>query len=166
MPPEQRGWVAENLDLAPGGYQDRFFDFFGASGRKLDEQTRLRVERSFAAQVSWDDTMAESIANVLDDKPGTQVVHLAGAFHVAYHQGTVERLQRRIPGSTVAVISPLQADAPEGIPEALQAALQEEPPRGDYLLQVSPLPVKYLATERSAAHHPTRERRQAAECLP
>ena len=38
--------------------------------------------RRFAAQTSWDDTMAESMVDYLAKHPGQQIMHIAGNFHV------------------------------------------------------------------------------------
>lgn len=38
--------------------------------------------RRFAAQTSWDDTMAESMVDYLKQHPGRRIMHIAGNFHV------------------------------------------------------------------------------------
>jgi uncharacterized iron-regulated protein len=69
-----------------------------------------RAERSFAAQVMRDDTMAESIASFLRGKPGAKVMHVTGAFHVEDRLGTVERLTLRAPQLKIAMLLPAQSE--------------------------------------------------------
>ena len=108
----------------------------------LSPAIRAMVMRSFAAQVTRDDTMAESIANHLGDYPERKVVHLDGHFHSESHLGTVERLKIRMPELKVAVINPVEVadnDAP--------AWTEEDRTSGDYLLLVQELPDAFVKEE-------------------
>ncbi len=53
-------------------------------------------ERFFTAQVLWDETMAETIAQFLKANPGYQVVVLAGKDHIIYGYGIPSRVARRL----------------------------------------------------------------------
>lgn len=53
-------------------------------------------ERFFAAQVLWDETMAEAIANAYRDAPDRQIIVIAGRGHIAYNFGIPNRVQRRV----------------------------------------------------------------------
>lgn len=53
-------------------------------------------ERFFTAQVLWDETMAETIAQFVKANPGYQVVVLAGKSHIVYGYGIPSRLARRL----------------------------------------------------------------------
>ncbi|MGF1490859.1 MAG: ChaN family lipoprotein [Microcoleaceae cyanobacterium] len=55
-----------------------------------------RFENFFAAQVLWDETMADSIVNFLKDNPGYQVVVIVGQGHVVYDYGIPSRVERRL----------------------------------------------------------------------
>ena len=44
--------------------------------------------RRFAAQTSWDDTMAESMVDYLGKHPGRRIMHIAGNFHVEGDSGS------------------------------------------------------------------------------
>lgn len=55
-------------------------------------------ERFFQAQVLWDETMAESIANFVKANPNYQVVVLAGQGHIIYGHGIPNRVARRLKG--------------------------------------------------------------------
>lgn len=122
MKPEQRGWVAAELHTQEGPYRDKFLGFVGSDAghggdgkedtgkpRKAPSEQALK---SFAAQVSRDDTMAESIAQHLAKNPGRKVVHTNGSFHSVTFLGTVERLKMRMPGLKIAVVNPEFAETP------------------------------------------------------
>lgn len=59
------------------------------------------AERFFLAQVLWDETMAESIANFLKANRDYQVVVLAGQGHVVYDYGIPSRVERRLQGKQI-----------------------------------------------------------------
>ncbi len=71
-----------------------------------------QAQRSFAAQVARDDTMAERIAAALDAHPGARLIHYTGYFHSEGFLGTVERLKLRKPNLMIAVITPVEVDDP------------------------------------------------------
>ncbi len=62
-------------------------------------------ERFFAAQVLWDETIAEVIATAYQANPDRQIVVIAGRGHIAYNFGIPNRVERRVLGE------PLDADA-------------------------------------------------------
>ncbi|MFW6296656.1 MAG: ChaN family lipoprotein [Halothece sp.] len=53
-------------------------------------------ERFFAAQVLWDETMAEAIAEFHQSNPNYQVIVLAGQGHIVYGYGIPNRVKRRV----------------------------------------------------------------------
>jgi uncharacterized iron-regulated protein len=53
-------------------------------------------ERFFTAQVLWDETMADAIAQFIKAKPDYQVVVLAGKGHIVYGYGIPSRVARRL----------------------------------------------------------------------
>lgn len=55
-------------------------------------------ERFFLAQVLWDETMAEKIAQFLQANPDYQVVVLVGQGHIVYGYGIPSRVARRMQG--------------------------------------------------------------------
>ena len=75
-------------------------------------------EHFLQAQVLWDETMAERIAQTLQQQPGTLVVVLVGQGHILYGDGIPERVARRIsakrrakPLTQLSIL--LNADIPE-----------------------------------------------------
>jgi uncharacterized iron-regulated protein len=115
--PLERTWVAQEVHVATGAYQDKFMDFMGhspahGSAQADTTESSANAQRSFAAQVTRDDTMAESIERALQQHPGHKVLHLTGSFHAEGFLGTVERLRTLDPKLKVAVITPVEVEDP------------------------------------------------------
>ncbi|MBD2057628.1 ChaN family lipoprotein [Oculatella sp. FACHB-28] len=53
----------------------------------------------FLAQVLWDETMAEGVADFVAENPDHQVVVLAGRGHIVYGYGIPDRVARRLAGA-------------------------------------------------------------------
>ncbi|MBI4854164.1 MAG: ChaN family lipoprotein [Acidobacteria bacterium] len=65
-----------------------------------------RIERFYFAQCVKDETMGESIAKLIKDKEVKPfIVHINGAFHSDYGEGTMSRARRRLPNSQINNIS-------------------------------------------------------------
>lgn len=116
--PEERGWVARDLNPGAGAYRAKYMRFqSGAAahggGASQSPEALLKAERSLAAQTARDDTMAEAIFLALKANPGAKVLHLNGNFHSAAFLGAVERLKLRDPSLKIAVIDPLEVDDPK-----------------------------------------------------
>lgn len=109
--PEDRALVAKDLHiLKTGAYRDKYMAFAGGGSHGGGDNAR--AQRSYAAQVARDDTMAESISKALDAHPGRKLIHYNGFFHSEGFLGTVERLQLRKPGLRIAVITPVEVEDP------------------------------------------------------
>jgi len=146
---EPRGWIADTLNLQDGPYKERYLTFLsqaaghGAGGAGVSEAEIARInDLRFAAQVSRDDTMAESIALHLQENPGRQVMHINGSFHSAALLGTVERLVMRMPEVKVANIHPVIVE--DGEAPSFGADMLGE---GQYLLLIQPVPKRFVKME-------------------
>ena len=53
-------------------------------------------DRFYTAQLLWDETMAERVANFVNQQPDTRVVVLAGRAHILYGYGIPDRVRRRM----------------------------------------------------------------------
>jgi uncharacterized iron-regulated protein len=123
--PAERSWVAARVDAGAGAYRDEYMQFLGGSATHggdsaaANKHAQDAAQNSFAAQVTRDDTMAESIDRALRQHPGYRILHLTGSFHAAKFLGTVERLRALDPTLKIAVIAPVQVDprAPEVSPD-------------------------------------------------
>jgi len=143
---EPRNWIAKELNLQDGPYKDRYFDFLeknashSVGGADMTEAEKAEQSfRRFAAQVSRDDTMAESIAMHMDANPGRKVMHIDGSFHSAALLGTVERLKMHKSELKLANVHPVLVDDPEN--PGFDADLVGE---GQYLLLIYPVPKQFV----------------------
>ena len=53
-------------------------------------------DRFYTAQLLWDETMAQSTANFVNQNPDYQTIVLAGSSHIIYGYGIPDRVQRRL----------------------------------------------------------------------
>jgi uncharacterized iron-regulated protein len=120
LEPEQRALLPE-LDLSNATHR-AMFDEAMREHPGLDEARR---ERFYAAQVIWDETMAETIARTLSGAGAPhRMMVLAGAMHVR-PSAIPERASRRGAGP-YRVVVPVAEDE-------LEEALRSDPPLGDFL---------------------------------
>ncbi|MUL38860.1 ChaN family lipoprotein [Gloeocapsopsis dulcis] len=70
------------------------------------------IENFFLAQVLWDETMAEKIAQFHQANPRYQVIVLAGQGHIIYGYGIPSRVARRLPKNIIQ--SSILLSPPEG----------------------------------------------------
>ncbi len=61
-------------------------------------------QRLSSTQTLWDNTMGESCALALDERPGALVLHINGGFHSAYWDGTVRQFSLRKPNAKVLTV--------------------------------------------------------------
>jgi len=109
-----------------------------------------QTEKQFAAQVTWDETMADSIVKYLDENPDKQVIHVAGKFHTEQGLGTATSILRRNADLNVVVITPV---------ESLSDSSE------DYQLQVLSPPTRYVKQEnRMKAYKKLSHRGKGLEC--
>lgn len=144
LPPEQRANVAEKVNVASSPYKDKFM---ASMHHGKPEQT----EKQFAAQVAWDETMAESMTRYLEQNPSKQIVHIAGKFHIEDGLGTKASILSRNPDLRVVVITPTGDVISES---------------DDYQLEVLAPPVRYVQMEnRMKAYHSLTKRNEDLSCL-
>ncbi|RMF27735.1 MAG: hypothetical protein D6756_01425 [Cyanobacteria bacterium J083] len=70
-------------------------------------------ENFFTAQVLWDETMAETIANYRQSNPDRQIIVLTGVGHIIYGYGIPSRVARRLSGDIVQKTVIFQEDIPK-----------------------------------------------------
>ena len=83
----------EEIDTTDQAYRDSIsavFSAHGGAGHSLD------FENFFAAQVLWDETMADSIARYYQKNPQSQIIVLVGKAHVTENYAIPDRVTRRI----------------------------------------------------------------------
>lgn len=142
---EPRTWIAQKLHLEDGVYKDKFYGFMDATaghsiaGKQSDPEIARKKLYRYAAQVSRDDTMAESIAMHMQANPGRKVMHINGSFHSAGLLGTPERLKKHMPGIKMANIHPILVTDPKN--PAFDA---KDVGEGQYLLLLYPVPKRFV----------------------
>lgn len=105
LPANRRSQLARELTLGSDAYRQKFM----TAMHHGDADSNAR---RFAAQTSWDDTMAESMVDYLASHPGRQIMHIAGNFHVEGGLGLASRIASRNPALKVALIVPQTGDTP------------------------------------------------------
>ncbi|MFK8181857.1 MAG: ChaN family lipoprotein [Phormidesmis sp.] len=104
-----------DIDLSDQDYRDwisAVFSAHGGAGHSLD------FDNFFAAQVLWDETMAERVVQQLAAQPERQVIVLAGEGHVLNGYGIPNRVERRLPEvvhSSVQLVPDAQSGAADAI---------------------------------------------------
>lgn len=104
----------EEIDTTNTDYQAvvaEVFSFHGGHGNSGPS-----FENFFAAQVLWDETMADRVASYLTENPDDQVVVLAGEGHILQGYGIPDRVQRRFDNSLTTYSVLLNSDIQD--PEA------------------------------------------------
>ncbi|MDV5052076.1 ChaN family lipoprotein [Vibrio sp. T13N] len=140
---DQRMFIAQAINTGSSPYKEKFM---ASMHHGKPEQT----EKQFAAQVTWDETMAESIVSYLDDNPGAQVLHVAGKFHTEQGLGTAASILSRNPSLKVVVISPTDNVLADNT---------------DYQLEVLAPPVRYVQdAHRMAAYQHLTKRNSDLQC--
>ncbi|MDD9156342.1 ChaN family lipoprotein [Aliivibrio sp. S4TY2] len=122
---DETSWLATNIDLADSPYKSKFL----SSMHHGDEE---QTQKQFAAQMTWDVTMAESIVNYLTSHPKAQVMHIAGKFHIENGLGTAAQITKLNPKLNVVVITPIEKVINEG---------------SDYQLKVLAPPKRFVKQE-------------------
>lgn len=86
--------------------------------------------RFYEAQCAKDETMAESIARefMMSSRRTEIVLHVNGAFHSDFGQGTAERVRRRLPDMRQLVITAVPVDDPA------TAAIGDNGRKADYVI--------------------------------
>ncbi|MEL6814787.1 MAG: ChaN family lipoprotein [Cyanobacteria bacterium J06598_3] len=97
----------DDVDLSNEAHRAWVSDVFNAHGGAGHS---LNFENFYAAQVLWDETMAEQVAKQLTTDPGRSVIVLAGEGHVVYGHGIPSRVARRLPEVAQASVQLLPAD--------------------------------------------------------
>lgn len=137
----ERALVAAKVDIGESPYRDKFLG--NMKGMSLSQE---RIAKMFGAQMTWDATMAESIALHLDTQPGDRVLHVAGRFHTEGGLGTGAELIKLKPELNIVYITAVTAD--------------EKLTGDDFRLVVEELPPMWLSKEERkavmAGHKPSK----------
>jgi uncharacterized iron-regulated protein len=134
---KDRTEAARDVQCATSGdYYDRFQEMMAAGGHPptADQKApdaKMKNDHFYFAQCLKDETMGESVAAAFEKNAARRatIVHVNGAFHSDYGEGTAASTRRRMPGRRIAVVSVLPVD------DIDNAAPDEDDAKlGDYLL--------------------------------
>ncbi|ENC6656311.1 ChaN family lipoprotein [Aeromonas hydrophila] len=131
LPASRRSQLARTLTLGDDPYRQKFM----ASLHHGDADSNAR---RFAAQTSWDDTMAESMVDYLRSHPGQRIMHIAGNFHVEGGLGLASRIASRNQDLKVALVVPELTAPQAGDGQAAASRI------ADVRVGIAPLPERWL----------------------
>jgi aminopeptidase N len=87
---EEREDIPQDMDMRDESYKERLEEVF-----RLHERLRIKnLDYFYQSQILWDETMAHSIAEFMNNHPGYQMVVMAGEQHVIYDSGIPQRTFR------------------------------------------------------------------------
>jgi aminopeptidase N len=110
---EEKGRIPAEMALDDEPYRERLRRVFEVHQTELADKKAPQVFEHFhQAQILWDETMAETLASFLTDRPDFHLVVLAGSGHLAYGSGIPKRAYRRI-AKDYAIILPDPGELPE-----------------------------------------------------
>ncbi|NPA94009.1 MAG: PDZ domain-containing protein [Thermodesulfobacteria bacterium] len=94
LSPEERKELPEELNLENELYKRYLRQIYSAH---QDEGELDDFDHFYQAQIAWDETMAQSIADYLENHPDRKMVIIVGGGHVEYGYGIPSRVKRRMP---------------------------------------------------------------------
>jgi aminopeptidase N len=152
LTPEEKKEIPADMDMADDDYRERVNRAF-----QFHERSPVKnFEYFYQSQILWDETMAHSIAQFLNDHPDFQMVVLAGEQHIIFNSGIPKRTFRLTGKDYATLINGIEeVDADVGnfvlFPEPLTLPVS---PRLGVLLQEDEgkLRVKDLLPGSVAAH--------------
>lgn len=101
-----------DIDRSGSRYRAWMREIFGSHGAEIDDKT---FENFYLAQITWDETMADTAVRWAKINPDATVVIVVGRGHVERDWGIPSRIRRRVgaqPGDgTVVSIVPVEPDA-------------------------------------------------------
>lgn len=103
----EKALMPPGFQLGNALYKERFYKVLSGTHYVNPQQ----MERYFAAQSTWDDTMAWKISEALKENPSQVIVVIVGGFHNEYGGGLPDRLAAR---GVKDVLTITQYFAPDG----------------------------------------------------
>ena len=96
LTPKQRSFIPPFSEICTDNAEYRQMMLSIFKQHQHGSHGNANFERFFLAQVLWDETMAEKIAQFLQANPDYQVVVLVGQGHIIYGYGIPSRVARRM----------------------------------------------------------------------
>jgi uncharacterized iron-regulated protein len=106
LSPEEQGQLPE-MDLTNETHKSSIKEVF--DHHHPPTGAGKAFERFYAAQVLWDETMAEKSVNAFNDSKSVRpvVLVIAGNGHVGSYAGIPDRIQRRLPNARIITVVPI-----------------------------------------------------------
>ncbi len=103
-----RDELPDSYDVNDEDYRDKLRLMFEAHEWRGQDQDEQAFERFVEVQLTWDESMAQRVAEYLKADPQRRMLVLAGKGHVAGRNGIPNRVTRRsgIRGETIATFDP------------------------------------------------------------
>lgn len=123
---EDRALLPPQFELGRDSYKERFRAAAGAHCPNFDN--------CFAAQSSWDDTMAWTATEFIKAHPEQVLVIIVGEFHAQFGGGLANRISKRLPETKIKILSQIWAEGmtDEEIQQEMKPS-EVEGPRGDFI---------------------------------
>ncbi len=130
LPEESKGQLPRDMSLSVSGHRQVWNALMGESPHPMGGAS---MDNMYAAQVLWDEGMADTALRYRASHPSDVFVVIAGSGHVLYKQGINYRVTRRRGGDGVTVVM-MQGDGPVTVSRGI----------GDfvYLTKEQPVPAK------------------------
>jgi C-terminal processing protease CtpA/Prc len=117
---EFKGLLPDEIDRSNKAYREKLKQVFN-----MHPDSKRSFEKFVDVQLVWDETMAETAANYLKQKPGVRMLVLAGSGHIMYGYGIPDRLQRRAGLAVTTVIASSRYDLTEDSADYLVLSPEE-----------------------------------------
>jgi uncharacterized iron-regulated protein len=128
---DDRKQIAAVVETGDSPYKQKF-------KQSMHHGSEEQIERLYAAQISRDETMAESIVLALSNDDSKKILFIAGKFHTEGGLGVAAAIERRDPSLKLATIEPVYDI--------------NKNDTGQFQLLVQPLPKAYLEGESVNVH--------------
>ena len=154
LTPEQRATIPADMDLGNEAHRARIMEVFQGGAHPMPEDA---LQGMYEAMTTWDETMAASAVEALTAAgPGARMLVVAGSQHIQEFTGIPDRVARRMPGTTRAVVvlrtigredgeAPTDAELGDFVVR-LRAVEADPPTKLGVMLQNDPLPEGLLVT--------------------
>ena len=93
LPPELRKQLPDSYDVSDSDYEAALREVFLSHNRGDDQDS---FQRFTEVQLTWDESMAQRVADYLAENPAGRMLVLAGRGHVAGRNGIPNRVTRRV----------------------------------------------------------------------
>jgi uncharacterized iron-regulated protein len=118
-----RAQLPSRIDLAAGEYREQLISVFAMHG----PMQRSHLQRFLEVQFIWDQTMATTAGEYLNENPERTLVLLAGSGHLLYDNAIPSRLRRIYPGAQAVLVTDTGQLPPGSQPDYVLAAREPNP---------------------------------------